>query len=860
MSTTGTPPLVTDSIVANRTDSLTRADNTSFPVHSESIDRELFTEAEEQDEFDSWLLLCSESQWMGHNSKPCDNESTKAQRTQEEEHSTHRLLNHSSGPTLSSREKHREYVEDDFIHSCVEIQFAEFIEDDIEHLRLEEDSDATDILLTGQTDLEEEATLVNGDEITGDQDKEQIVTNEEATAASRYSAVEVTAEEVQHDETGFAINPDKLIDLQQLLEDLSQLEKNQTRQYTSHDLTEDSSEEPDMCKDVNQDVQRELSDEEGQTVVSEETTPAAESTAQANSADHLNKDLSELKRDHTICNNQQLLDVSNKIQQNVGLDVSQTTTSSQPAPCERLIDLKTTEKSRRRPNEVKADATVDCDDKITSQIIGTTGEQCKVTSHVNGGGVDREEACRLAERLFKLDSIQRIDVVKHLDKDNSFSHAVGEEYLKYFDFNEQTLDQALRSFLGVVVLIGESQERERVLQHFSSRYHECNPGSFSSPGSVLALTCAMMLLNTDLHGQLVEKSMSSSKFVSNLDGMNEGENFNKDLLKKLYLSIKAEPLQWALDEEELKSSVLEEDTDELAPLRSKANPFLDVPHDKNAVVIKEGFLQRKIHADVDGKRTPWGKRRWKIFNAVLRGMVLYLQKDDYRKELQINEEVVSVHHSLAEEATDYTKRPHVFRLQTADWRVFLFQASSNSEMASWINRINLVSALHSSPPFPAAVGSQRRFCRPILPASQSANSLDRQLQSHAGMLESFKADLSHLYQDPPEGRRAKAKELEEHRLRAEYLQHEICRYEAYIQVLEVWKSIKTSDDVTFNCADLNHFDRGLCAQTLEEEGEGGLKKSHSSPSLELEEASPAVVKVRRNISERRTYRKVIHPR
>lgn len=25
--------------------------------------------------------------------------------------------------------------------------------------------------------------------------------------------------------------------------------------------------------------------------------------------------------------------------------------------------------------------------------------------------------------------------------------------------------------------------------------------------------------------------MSSSKFVSNLDGMNEGQNFNKDLLK-----------------------------------------------------------------------------------------------------------------------------------------------------------------------------------------------------------------------------------------------------------------------------------------------------------------------------------------
>lgn len=37
--------------------------------------------------------------------------------------------------------------------------------------------------------------------------------------------------------------------------------------------------------------------------------------------------------------------------------------------------------------------------------------------------------------------------------------------------------------------------------------------------------------------QNVGKSMSSSKFVSNLDGMNEGENFGKDLLKvRFFLS------------------------------------------------------------------------------------------------------------------------------------------------------------------------------------------------------------------------------------------------------------------------------------------------------------------------------------
>lgn len=86
-----------------------------------------------------------------------------------------------------------------------------------------------------------------------------------------------------------------------------------------------------------------------------------------------------------------------------------------------------------------------------------------------------------------------------------------------------------RSFLKEVVLIGETQERERVLQHFACRFHQCNPESFCSSGdfwyvltkdgcftrrratlavffpssgAVLALTCALMLLNTDLHGQV----------------------------------------------------------------------------------------------------------------------------------------------------------------------------------------------------------------------------------------------------------------------------------------------------------------------------------------------------------------------
>lgn len=57
--------------------------------------------------------------------------------------------------------------------------------------------------------------------------------------------------------------------------------------------------------------------------------------------------------------------------------------------------------------------------------------------------------------------------------------------------------------------------------------------------------------------------------------------------------------------------------------------------------------------------------------------------------------------------------------------------SSTEQMNSWIGRINLVSALYSSPPFPAAVGSQKKFCRPILPATQSSLMLVRAFSVHS---------------------------------------------------------------------------------------------------------------------------------
>ncbi|XP_008825079.3 PH and SEC7 domain-containing protein 3 [Nannospalax galili] len=118
----------------------------------------------------------------------------------------------------------------------------------------------------------------------------------------------------------------------------------------------------------------------------------------------------------------------------------------------------------------------------------------------NGTNSNVEAAKRLAKRLYHLDRFKRSDVAKHLGKNNEFSKLVAEEYLKFFDFTGMTLDQSLRYFFKAFSLVGETQERERVLIHFSNRYFYCNPDMIASQDAVHCLTCAMMLLNTDLHG------------------------------------------------------------------------------------------------------------------------------------------------------------------------------------------------------------------------------------------------------------------------------------------------------------------------------------------------------------------------
>ncbi|XP_063817473.1 PH and SEC7 domain-containing protein 1 isoform X2 [Pseudophryne corroboree] len=448
----------------------------------------------------------------------------------------------------------------------------------------------------------------------------------------------------------------------------------------------------------------------------------------------------------------------------------------------------------------------------------------------NGHKADQEAAKRLAKRLYNLDGFKKADVARHLGKNNEFSKMVAEEYLKFFVFTGMSLDQALRMFLKELALMGETQERERILAHFSQRYHQCNTNSVSSEDGVHTLTCALMLLNTDLHGHNIGKRMSCSEFIGNLEGLNGGKDFPRELLKALYSSIKNEKLQWTIDEEELRRSLSEladPNPKSIKRINSCGKPFLDFSQDPNITTYKYGVLVRKIHADPDCKKTPRGKRGWKTFHGILKGMILYLQKEEYKPGKPISEEdlknAISIHHSLATRASDYNKRPNVFYLRTADWRVFLFQAQNTEQMHSWITRINVVAAMFSAPPFPAAIGSHKKFSRPLLPSAITRLPQEEQVKTHESKFKSMSSSLIEHRTSPPD-KKVKGKEVDEFKQKEDYLEFEKSRYGTYAMLLRA--------KLTAGTEDLEAFETSLFDSA--ENDEDGLKKSRSSPSLNLD--------------------------
>ncbi|XGW30725.1 hypothetical protein V3C99_009581 [Haemonchus contortus] len=400
--------------------------------------------------------------------------------------------------------------------------------------------------------------------------------------------------------------------------------------------------------------------------------------------------------------------------------------------------------------------------------MGAADSQCPIE--------EEREAAREAARLFRLEGCTKADVAERLNDRSEFSAMVTTKYLELFVFTSLRIDAALRDFLSRVELRGDSAERERLLRFFSARYHQSDPSLFKSVDEVHTLTCALLLLNSDLHGENLGKKMSIRDFINNIG--HTGVQYKRDLLKALYNSIK--------EKEIVHASKFEKPAKRSSSKRSCVSRQLLLEVDpESQVEYKCGYIMRKCVYDADGAKTPFGRRGWREWYARLRGLALYLGRDDSdkkRSRYEMFNNAILLHHAFAEPAPDYKKKQYIFRLRTADLGEFLFQTTSVAEVEDWVNQINFVCARFSSRALPPPACSNGTFSRIRLPKLPSSAPLAQQLKAHESAACELREQLARVRQEAPP-LKARGRPVEEFFFKERYLTQEIQRYDTYCQLL-----------------------------------------------------------------------------
>ncbi|OGM45962.1 Sec7 domain protein [Aspergillus bombycis] len=93
---------------------------------------------------------------------------------------------------------------------------------------------------------------------------------------------------------------------------------------------------------------------------------------------------------------------------------------------------------------------------------------------------------------------------------------IRKSYMEFFDWSNMNILAALRSLCTRLILKGETQQVDRVLDAFSIRWCECNPNHGFKASDVVHTICySLLLLNTDLHLADIEQKMTKSQFVRN---------------------------------------------------------------------------------------------------------------------------------------------------------------------------------------------------------------------------------------------------------------------------------------------------------------------------------------------------------
>ncbi|KAL2191268.1 hypothetical protein L209DRAFT_699091 [Thermothelomyces heterothallicus CBS 203.75] len=149
---------------------------------------------------------------------------------------------------------------------------------------------------------------------------------------------------------------------------------------------------------------------------------------------------------------------------------------------------------------------------------------------------DDDTPAKYLERLVGV--VNRSVVAAALSKSTDpFFQSVLRSYMRSFRFFGDPMDMALRKLLMEAELPKETQQIDRFLQAFANRYHECNPGIYSSPDQAYFIAFSLLILHTDVFNKNNKHKMQKSDYLKNT----RGEGIFEEILEVFYDNITYTP-------------------------------------------------------------------------------------------------------------------------------------------------------------------------------------------------------------------------------------------------------------------------------------------------------------------------------
>ncbi|KAJ5143921.1 uncharacterized protein N7515_002708 [Penicillium bovifimosum] len=151
----------------------------------------------------------------------------------------------------------------------------------------------------------------------------------------------------------------------------------------------------------------------------------------------------------------------------------------------------------------------------------------------------REESDTPASYLTRLEeSIPRGMIGGVLAQSDEEFFKIGlRKYMRTFSYFGDPLDMAIRKLLMEVELPKETQQIDRFVQAFADRYHECNPGIFTSPDNAYFIAFSLLILHTDVFNKNNKRKMQKADYVK----ISRGEGVSEDILECFYENISYTP-------------------------------------------------------------------------------------------------------------------------------------------------------------------------------------------------------------------------------------------------------------------------------------------------------------------------------